>query len=43
MTFKGSKIVTDNTVLEHVNTFIYLRCKISYEEGKEHFYKFWEF
>jgi len=29
-----SKIVTGNIILEQVNTFIYLRCKISYEEEK---------
>jgi len=36
MVFKGevairSKTVTDNTILEHVNTFIHMGCKISYE------------
>jgi hypothetical protein len=40
MAYKGhfsirSKIVTDNTTLEQVNTFTYFGCKISYEEEKD--------
>jgi hypothetical protein len=40
MAFKGqvpirSKIVTDNTILEQVNTFTYLGRTISYNEERE--------
>jgi hypothetical protein len=40
MTFKGqvpigSKTGTDNTILQEVNTFTYLGCKISYEEERD--------
>jgi hypothetical protein len=40
MAFKGrvpvaSKIVIDDTVLEQINTFTYLGCRILYEEGKD--------
>jgi len=40
MTYKGQdpircKIITDNTIVEQVNTFTYFGCKISYEEEKD--------
>jgi hypothetical protein len=39
MAYKGqvpvrSTIVIDNTILEQMNTFTYLGCKISYEKRK---------
>jgi hypothetical protein len=42
MTYKGQdpircKIITDNTIVEQVNTFTYLGCKISYKEKKDIF------
>jgi hypothetical protein len=53
MAFKGtepvrSKIVTDNMILEQMNTFTYLGCNISYQEEKDiaksqNFYKYWDF
>jgi hypothetical protein len=30
-----SKIVTDNTILEEINTFTYLGCNISYEKVQD--------
>jgi hypothetical protein len=55
MAFEGtepirSKIVTDNTISERVNTFTYLGCNISYQEEKKTYipksqnvYKYWGF
>jgi hypothetical protein len=42
MPFKGqvpirSTIVIDSTLLEHVNIFTYLGCKISYKEEQDDF------
>jgi transposase len=37
--FIRSKVVMANTILEEVNTFIYLGCKISYKKEKDKTYK----
>jgi hypothetical protein len=48
MAFKGtepirSKIVTDNRILEQVNTFTYLGCNISYQGEKDIHFKITKF